>query len=96
MTVPSNGTGPLGRGAKRFLSPRGTYEIWLALVRGGDTISQAADPKRTAICAIGNRSAPGSPRRSTRTLLCITAMHNSRLTSPPRANPLLCITGMLI
>ncbi len=43
MTVQSNGTGPSGRRAKRFLSPSEKYEIWLSLVRGEYTISQAAD-----------------------------------------------------
>jgi transposase len=43
MTVQSNGTGPSGRRAKRFLSPSEKYEIWLTLVRGEYTISEAAD-----------------------------------------------------
>jgi transposase-like protein len=43
MSVQSNGTGPSGRRAKRFLSPSEKYEIWLALVRGEETIAQAAD-----------------------------------------------------
>lgn len=43
MTVQSNGTGPSGRRAKRFLSPSEKYEIWLSLVRGEYTISEAAD-----------------------------------------------------
>lgn len=43
MTVQSNGTGPSGRRPKRFLSPSERYEIWLALVRGEETIAQAAD-----------------------------------------------------
>ena len=43
MTVQSNGTGPSGRRPKRFLSPSEKYEIWLALVRGEYTISEAAD-----------------------------------------------------
>jgi transposase-like protein len=33
----------LGRRAKRFLSPSQKYEIWLQLVRGETTISEAAD-----------------------------------------------------
>jgi len=43
MTVQSNGTGPSGRRLKRLLSPSEKYEIWLALVGGEYTISQAAD-----------------------------------------------------
>ena len=43
MSVQSNGTGPSGRRPKRFLSPSEKYEIWLALVRGEYTISEAAD-----------------------------------------------------
>jgi len=43
MTVQSNGTGRSGRRAKRFLSPSEKYEIWLSLVRGECTISEAAD-----------------------------------------------------
>jgi transposase-like protein len=43
MSVQSNGTGPSGRRAKRFLSPSEKYEIWLSLVRGESTISEAAD-----------------------------------------------------
>lgn len=43
MTVQSNGTGPSGRRAKRFLSPSEKYEIWLSLVRGEYTISESAD-----------------------------------------------------
>ena len=43
MTLQSNGTGPSGRRAKRFLSPSEKYEIWLSLVRGEYTISEAAD-----------------------------------------------------
>jgi transposase len=43
MSVQSNGIGPSGRRAKRFLSPSEKYEIWLALVRGEETIAQAAD-----------------------------------------------------
>jgi transposase len=33
----------LGRRAKRFLTPLQKYEIWLQLVRGETTISEAAD-----------------------------------------------------
>ena len=44
MTVQSNGTGPSGRRAKRFLSPSEKFfQIWLSLVRGEYTISEAAD-----------------------------------------------------
>lgn len=43
MSVQSNGTGPSGRRPKRFLSPSEKYEIWLSLVRGEYTISEAAD-----------------------------------------------------
>ncbi len=43
MTGQSNGTGPSGRRAKRFLSPSEKYELWLSLVRGEYTISEAAD-----------------------------------------------------
>ena len=43
MSVQSNGTGASGRRRKRFLSPSEKYEIWLALVRGEETIAQAAD-----------------------------------------------------
>lgn len=43
MTVQSNGIGPSGRRAKRFLSPSEKYELWLSLVRGEYTISEAAD-----------------------------------------------------
>jgi transposase len=43
MTVQSHGTGPAGRRPKRFLSPSEKYEIWLSLVRGEYTISEAAD-----------------------------------------------------
>jgi len=43
MTVQSNGTGPSGRRPKRFLSPSEKYEIWIALMRGEETIAQAAD-----------------------------------------------------
>jgi transposase-like protein len=43
MSVQSNGTGPSGRRPKRFLSPSEKYELWLSLVRGEYTISEAAD-----------------------------------------------------
>lgn len=43
MTVQSIGTGPSGRRPKRFLSPSEKYEIWIALLRGEETIAQAAD-----------------------------------------------------
>src|ERR671931_1636052 len=43
MTEPQRGTDRLGRRVKRFLSPTQKYEIWLQLVRGETTISEAAD-----------------------------------------------------
>jgi transposase-like protein len=43
MTVQSNGIGPSGRSPKRFLSPSEKYEIWVSLMRGEYTISEAAD-----------------------------------------------------
>jgi transposase-like protein len=43
MSVQSNGTGPSGRRPKRFLSPSEKYEIWVSLMRGEYTISEAAD-----------------------------------------------------
>jgi transposase len=43
MTEPDRGTDRLGRRAKRFLTPLQKYEIWLQLVRGETTISEAAD-----------------------------------------------------
>src|SRR6266516_2944245 len=43
MTDLQRGTDRLGRRAKRFLSPTQKYEIWLQLVRGETTISEAAD-----------------------------------------------------
>jgi transposase len=43
MTDLQRGTDRLGRQAKRFLSPSQKYEIWLQLVRGETTISEAAD-----------------------------------------------------
>jgi transposase len=43
MPDPQRGTDRLGRRAKRFLAPSQKYEIWLQLVRGETTISEAAD-----------------------------------------------------
>jgi transposase len=43
MTEHERGTDRLGRRAKRFLTPLQKYEIWLQLVRGETTISEAAD-----------------------------------------------------
>ena len=43
MAVQSNGTGPSGRRPKRFLSPSEKYEIWISLIRGEESIAQAAD-----------------------------------------------------
>ena len=43
MSDSSRGADRLGRRAKRFLSPSQKYEIWLQLLRGETTISQAAD-----------------------------------------------------
>ena len=43
MTEPERGSDRLGRRAKRFLTPVQKYEIWLQLVRGETTISEAAD-----------------------------------------------------
>jgi transposase len=43
MTEPERGIDRLGRRAKRFLSPTQKYEVWLQLVRGETTISEAAD-----------------------------------------------------
>jgi transposase-like protein len=43
MTEDERGTDRLGRRAKRFLTPLQKYEIWLQLVRGETTISEAAD-----------------------------------------------------
>src|ERR671936_1865633 len=43
MTELERGSDRLGRRAKRFLSPSQKYEIWLQLVRGETTISEAAD-----------------------------------------------------
>lgn len=43
MSELDRGTDRAGRRAKRFLSPSQKYEIWLQLVRGETTISEAAD-----------------------------------------------------
>jgi transposase len=43
MLDPQRGTDRIGRRPKRFLSPSQKYEIWLQLVRGETTISEAAD-----------------------------------------------------
>jgi transposase len=43
MSDSSPGTDRLGRRAKRFLTPLQKYEIWLQLLRGETTISEAAD-----------------------------------------------------
>jgi transposase len=43
MPDPQRGSDRLGRRAKRFLAPSQKYEIWLQLVRGETTISEAAD-----------------------------------------------------
>jgi len=43
MTEHERGIDRLGRRAKRFLTPLQKYEIWLQLVRGETTISEAAD-----------------------------------------------------
>ena len=43
MSDSSRGSDRLGRRAKRFLTPLQKYEIWLQLVRGETTISEAAD-----------------------------------------------------
>src|SRR5512132_3158002 len=43
MTELERGTDRLGRRAKRFLTPLQKYEVWLQLVRGETTISEAAD-----------------------------------------------------
>ena len=43
MTDQERGSDRIGRRAKRFLSPLQKYEIWLQLVRGETTISEAAD-----------------------------------------------------
>src|ERR687898_3381477 len=43
MTEQERGSDRLGRRAKRFLTPLQKYEIWLQLVRGETTISEAAD-----------------------------------------------------
>jgi hypothetical protein len=43
MPDPQRGTDRIGRRAKRLLSPSQKYEIWLQLLRGETTISEAAD-----------------------------------------------------
>ena len=43
MSDSSRGTDRLGRRTKRFLSPSQKYEVWLQLLRGETTISEAAD-----------------------------------------------------
>jgi transposase len=43
VTEHERGADRLGRRAKRFLTPLQKYEIWLQLVRGETTISEAAD-----------------------------------------------------
>ena len=43
MTEFERGSDRLGRRAKRFLTPLQKYEVWLQLVRGETTISEAAD-----------------------------------------------------
>jgi transposase len=43
MTEFERGTDRLGRRAKRFLTPLQKYEVWLQLVRGETTISEAAE-----------------------------------------------------
>jgi transposase len=43
VTEHERGSDRLGRRAKRFLTPLQKYEIWLQLVRGETTISEAAD-----------------------------------------------------
>jgi transposase-like protein len=43
MSEKGRGTDGVGRRRKRFLSPQQKYEIWLQLLRGETTISQAAD-----------------------------------------------------
>jgi hypothetical protein len=43
MPEPERGTDRLGRRTKRFLTPLQKYEVWLQLVRGETTISEAAD-----------------------------------------------------
>jgi len=43
MTEHERGTDRLGRRTKRFLTPLQKYEIWLQLVRGETTISEAAE-----------------------------------------------------
>jgi transposase-like protein len=43
MTEQGHAAGDGGRRRKRFLSPSQKYEVWLGLVRGESTISEAAD-----------------------------------------------------
>lgn len=43
MAIEGLGTDRAGRRRKRFLSPTQKYEIWLGLLRGEITISEAAD-----------------------------------------------------
>lgn len=43
MAVEGRGMDGAGRRRKRFLSPTEKYEIWLGLLRGEITISEAAD-----------------------------------------------------
>ena len=43
MPEPGRSVEGTGRRGKRFLSPSQKYEIWLGLLRGESTISQAAD-----------------------------------------------------
>jgi transposase-like protein len=43
MTEHERGADRLGRRAKRFLTPLQKHEIWLQLLRGETTISEAAD-----------------------------------------------------
>jgi transposase-like protein len=43
VTEYERGTDRLGRRAKRFLTPLQKYEVWLQLVRGETTISEAAE-----------------------------------------------------
>jgi transposase len=43
MPDPQRGTDRLGRRAKRFLAPSQKDELWLQLVRGQTTISEAAE-----------------------------------------------------
>jgi transposase-like protein len=43
MTEQGRGASNGGRRGKRFLSPSQKYEVWLGLVRGESTISEASD-----------------------------------------------------